>query len=1404
METSGTQLLLDALEQVRRRVRRLGVLLGAGTALTVLATLLLLLVWADYLLNLHALPRLVLTLAALAGAGYALWRWLIVPARAPLSLGDIAGRAEKAFPSYQDRLRSTVDILAGKDQPGSEMMKRRVVSETVHLTQTLDLNTMVLTQPAWKAGAAAAAAVLLLGLNALIMGPHYAHIALDRLLIPFADVAWPRQVAIESAISVPPTVAVGQSLDVAVRLTRGDKASRQVKVFYQYGDENGQPVGPVQQELMRRGGDGLFHAAVDAIAPSDTATGTINIWAESGDGRLALTPVKIVQRLAIQSGDAVVGPPPYAPAAPARHVNLLQDSAVVTPGATVSLAIHFNKALDPSRPVSVEVLTDKAKPTFIWTAPADGVVSAVVSCEQSFRFRLHATDADGLANPAIEAFELVVRPDQNPTVTIERPEQNQDCTPEAVVNLQALAEDDFGFTGLKLAIDRMPQKLHDEIVLVEHASAANGATWTAVDSPPELQRFRVGYAWELTRPGEPHPQPGDVLEYAVAATDNFRLNGQTHPPVLSSRRRLHIISQEAFSTKMGDQMSAVAEQTAALKRGEETAEQQVYALLKRVAARPAPDGDDQTAADRLTQQQNELAMQTAGLASKLADIGLRMRENRSTNHALQSTAAGVADQLSRSAGGAMKEAAQQLTDAGQAAVTAQASRALEAAGAAVARAAGELQAAIDQMSGNENLAKSIQSAQSLLGQQQALSADTAAAAHATAGKSAEELTAKQHDEMQQLAERQAALATAVQKSLDQMADNAAKLTTADPIAAAAMTRASNTGNQQNVPGQQQMASQALQQNLQGEARASQQQAESGLQMMLQKLLDGQQQKLDEEAHRLGQLQNRVAALIQVQAAHNLDNLMLSGQGKLLAGPTERLTLFSQAGRDPDAAPPPVTWASLAGAQEQTAAETRDVAKAAAQGGMSEAADHLIAAADRMDRAGARLNAAEYDLAYQPAQRDALAELLVAKQLIDRHKSAADQDQDEQKKATIRQAYLAIMKQQTVVNQETAAVDAAPRNDDGTLRRIDLLRCRRAATAQAKVIQQTQALDEPLQALGSIVYSWANRDLAQQMSQVHDALNQGDTGDATQARQKQILAQLDSLTSDLSLKKLKPSEEKQKGGGGGGGGGGQEAPPEMPTEAELRLLKTLQIAENGQTAALALRAHPDQAEVAAAGRRQEELRGLLDQLLRKASKGKVRLRSTMSADELLPEERTNVAAAMIPPAGDNGKAGVPPATLADLNDVGKRMIRVRERLIDRNDPGSVTQVIQNHIVDNLETLIQQSRQADAPPPPQSPPTTQPKPRPTSQPDPGASPDNSDSPGGKQMASGAGVEKSGSGEGKGGGDAAENINPQNARLWGDVTPRQRQAVTESGGEKVLDKYKTMVDDYYQTMSARPGGQ
>jgi hypothetical protein len=1402
--------LIQSLQGVRRRVRLLTALFGIGLLATCCIGLLLLLVGTDYVLNLHPLPRLFLILAALGAAGYALWYWTIRSMLSRLTLNDIAGRIEQAFPQYQDRLRSTVDILSNRELPGSAVMKERVVSEATRLTQTLDLRQAVVFRPVVYTTTAGLSALLLLVILLVTVQHDYVQIACDRLLTPFSANPWPKQVVIDQVGTLPDRVPVGGKLDMSIRLSRGQSETRKAIVYYQYGDETGSHFGPVQQEYMTRDRDGVYHASIDARTPAGMAAGLLKVWTESGDGRRDFHLVKVVQRLAISRLEAIITAPPYSHL-PTVRVNLAQNPVTMTLGSKLELRAVFNKPLDSAKPVRVELLTPDAKPQFAWQPPVGPSVTATVNATESFRFRLHATDVDGFTNTAAEEFECVVKPDQLPTVVIEKPRADEDRTAVSVIPLQALAEDDFGIQELTLSVDRVSTKTHWDIPLVRDAAAVDGTQWAAVDSTNELQRFRANYAWDLSQLKDAHLQPGDTLEYGVIVKDNFQLNGATHPAVASGKMRIVIISQEELTTKVIDGLTAAAEQAKALKQSQETTQQQTSNLSREIAAKPQMDEADKSAAEQLSAQQSNIASQTKSLGQTLADLQSRMEQNKSENQELKSTVREVGDLLNSTAENSMKNAAGALDVIRNPADKADRDKAIQDAQTNQAASTDALQRALDRMGNVGSLSKAMQNIQQMLAAQQKLSADTAAAGKSTLGQSRDQLTPQQRKKLDDLSQQQKDLATRSAQMLKDMARDASKLAKSDPVAAAAMKQAAETAKAENVAGNQDNASKAVQQNQQSEAGEAQKQAEEGMSKMLNDLHQAEKQKLQELAEKLADLQQQLALLIGQQAGHNLDNLNLQG-GDVLAAvdSTIRADLFNQAQRDPNVPMPPIEVGLLISMQDQTEHNARDLVSAIQdlpKG--ADAANQLTDAADQMMRATVNLRQGKLAEAYDPSQVEALAALVRIKKEIDAQKDDVDQKNDDQKKDSIREGYTALLAEQKELIARTSQLDGTPKEDDGSLSRRAALQLSQISFDQGKLADTAEKMDPDLATLGSIVYSFANRDIVKNMRGVKEQLSNQQTGAVTQGLQQQVAGELEAMIRDLTVKpRDKKTKKDSKPPSGDGGGSMPPPPPSMPSEAEFRLIKDMQLSVNDSTLMMSRQPAVDKTMLVSLAQRQEDLRHLLDQLIHKATQGKAHLRPEPEPRDLLPEELHPEIPEATTQNAANAPDGSPDADAAkkDLNLVGDRMARVRQRVSLNSDLGPTTLEIEKRIVRNLDQLIEISRQDPPPPPPPSKPkkpTTQPKPKPKPQPSSGVQPDDNKP---KPKPMGVPSNKPGSvpnGESARKPESDENVTKQEAGMWGAVTPRQRDAVIESQSEKVLDKYKNMVEDYYQSMSSNGDG-
>jgi hypothetical protein len=148
----------------------------------------------------------------------------------------------------------------------------------------------------------------------------------------------------------------------------------------------------------------------------------------------------------------------------------------------------------------------------------------------------------------------------------------------------------------------------------------------------------------------------------------------------------------------------------------------------------------------------------------------------------------------------------------------------------------------------------------------------------------------------------------------------------------------------------------------------------------------------------------------------------------------------------------------------------------------------------------------------------------------------------------------------------------------------------------------------------------------------------------------------------------------------------------------------------------------------------------------------------------------------------------------LNRVGDRMARSRQRLALDNDPGKITQEIQKRIIVDLDDMIKQAQQTMAqgqPKPGQKPgqPQQQPGQQQAGQQQAGNSQQNNAQQAAQNSTVSQGVKPNA--------DLSQKIN-ESAREWGAISPRARDAVIEGATEQIPKKYEKLINDYYRGVS------
>ncbi len=1421
--------LFDSLNAVRRKAKTLSVTFGIGIALASAIGLVLGSVAIDFLfsyllnINLAGGLRLLLLLAIVAAVVYASIRLVIKPLVSRISLSDVAGHLESVFPQFDDRLRSTVNFADGS-VPGSDYMKKQTIAQATEMVQKVDLSRALITRPVWYSVSSAVLATGIFIAISLIL-PDFISRGLPRLFQPFGGDRWAKKVEIDAA-ALPMRVPVGQRIDVSMALKKGDNTSRKALIYYQYDN------GPIQKEYMIRGETGRYTASLDARGEN------LKVWMASEDDETAKQVIQVVPRLAIQRVEAIVTPPAYAQMPPITQ-NLAAAPAYMVNNSQVSLQIGFNKELDTTQPVVLTQIVNEGAlvdgqpvkpapaPELTWNLSNPRIAIATFTAKDNFRFRIAAKDKDTFNNNGLEEYEIIVKPDQLPTVQIESPKKNVERTPDAYLPLQILAEDDFGIATMRLIVDRIGAAPAPDAQKDTPAAAAATAhkhweidlkNWQKIDGDGQRQRFRLNWDWELKETlGD--LRPGDVLEYAVEVKDNFRFEApgapvQVHPAQFSSRLRVTIISQEQATIAATEDVRTLGQQVKSVHANQVTNQTETKQLKQDTEKKPEMSKADKAQAEALAARQSTIINNVKTISNRVEDVQKFLKENRIQDKDLNEISQQSKEQLDQAAEKPMTDAVNDLNKAAQSKSNpsnpeqqkqAQQARSqsLDKADDNQQKAADKLQKAMEQMDRVGNLPKMIKDIQELLDNQIKLKNELKELGKEILGKPREQLTDEQKKKLDQNARDQKAAAEKTDNAVKQMEKMGEQMKKSDPQSAQAMKEAAQQAKSQQISQQQQSAAQQAQQNQQAGAQQAQQQAQLGLEVVLNTLKDAERRKLEQLAKALDEAIAAIKELVRRQAGHNLDNLDLQGgDAKVKAMTKEELeVLYAKAQRDQKNPPPAPQPGVLTSGQEQTERNTRATAKAIEEVpvGAAAAAD-LVRAAGKMGYAIVDLRDKKLAAAYNPHQVEALAALEAGLKKAEEEKAKVEKQQQDAQKEAIKAQFEKIRAEQlSDVNKPTADVEAL-RLADKTLPREAGVRIKQVIPRQDDLAKRVRVLKEELAKLEGTVYPWAAGQVAEAMDEVKEDLAKQKTGKSVQLTEARIIDELDAMIKSLKQEKNQSAFVQKPGGGGGGGGGGGS---KLPTEAELRLMKALQESINKNTTEADKLPKEEQDKVALVnlGNRQGQIRSLLDTLLKKVTQGKEGLKPEPKQEDKLPEEagkeqiENQEADAEL--LGGDPKAA---AESKQLNRVGDRMARSRQRLALDNDPGKVTQEIQKRIVVDLDDMIKQAQQQQASNSQPGKGKGQGPPKPGDGQGQGQQQANGQKPGGQSKPNNGSSPAGQSTVSQGGSTAADtsSIIKETNREWGSISPRLRDAVIEGAGEQVIEKYRKLVEDYYRGVS------
>lgn len=446
----------------------------------------------------------------------------------------------------------------------------------------------------------------------------------------------------------------------------------------------------------------------------------------------------------------------------------------------------------------------------------------------------------------------------------------------------------------------------------------------------------------------------------------------------------------------------------------------------------------------------------------------------------------------------------------------------------------------------------------------------------TMGKTADQLSDQEKNELAQMAKQQQAMQQQAQAMIQKMQAAAQSMSkpqnsARQQAAAQALSQAAQTAQQQGLDKAMQDSAQQTQENQLGNAAKAQEQAQATMESMLQQM--NNQQAMQQEI--LKRQMEKLAAAVRQLIEQQKQQIEAVDKAKQADGALEQLD-----------APALTLRRNTASVQEQMTANSE----------LQEPAGLMEQSAKAQASAVESMRAKDAQQA-KTAQQQSLAHLETALRKLEEKKKDQKQREEEAQRAELRKQYEALAQLQKEISEKTRTLLSA-----GELDRQQ--RSQVASLGQEEAQLQAKANTLRQEVADMVVFEHLHRRIDQKAGQAADYLKQLRSLARVSGDQKVVENTLRQLADALKEppKQLEEFSKGEGGGGEGGEGGEPGDPPLIPPLAELRLLRDVQQSLYEETrafddakGALSSQAQVREETVELSGR-QRELAALGDKLI----------------------------------------------------------------------------------------------------------------------------------------------------------------------------------------------------------------
>ena len=1143
---------LKALRGIRVRLRFL--LAGEAIARFMIATLIVVAVIAafDWLVGFPSLVRLALLLIAVSVGTVWVCRRIGRPLLGQIPLDQLALGLKGISPEFRDELASVVAYLDGAGDGSKEMWGRVLeqIGSSARCLRRRGLLSLRSVARVWAFLVAFATPVVVVGLTS----PRIVETAIVRVAHPLSGIEWPRRKEIEP-LSGDAIIALGDSFTAEMRLVRGDRPS--VRGYLHWTARGGS-----QSALMRRDADGVYRLTLDGIREPT------RYYFSAGDDETSPRPrlIRVVDRPELASIRLEASPPDYAAHLPTVRDSLDDREADVLEGSRVSLVMRTNKPITQSGESNVRLLPFEGHEYVLPVeAEGDGRLSVSFVPSGSLKFEPAFTDAHGLKSRGGASYRLLVRPDEPPTISIQQPESLIEATVDATIVIKFKATDDVGVERVTLWAGRAgssPQSIFER----------NGVS--AGSTSPEKEIIAT-YDWSLKAFGA---VTGEVIEYYAEARDGFSLGDRSHAPVRSGIGRIRVVSSSRMAEKLRLDLLSVREQLRRMLTEMQGSMKRTAALEVGPAARSALTEAQKADARQIADELDRLGLSAVSTADALARLVREAQMNGESQSTTAQQARRIAGSLMRDTAAAARQAQEAMARAAESSKAQPQASNLRASATSQMDFAESLRTMLSEMERWNQYDDLVRQLREVLDRQEALEREFTSAGRSSRSESG---VSPEMDEERRRSESTLAQSLLRSDTADLFVamDSFARTKEAEDRLAAESVRAGLVvANQEGVLERMDEAAGAGQAGQFVRATEYQRNAAAGLRAVLAALDSKPDRELAELSRDLKNLMNRLERLIASQ-----QTVIEKTQAAIEdAEPAEAYELLAD--RQYSLQTTSRSLERLLKSEQPNAQSVRKLIAGASKE-MSSAADLL------------ETLAAEDSLAHQFAAKEGLES---AREELMRIEERVDQEIGQRSLDAIVEALRGVRSKQQALRVETSEI-ASRASTDGDLTRPDMLRLARLGKLQRDLTEPLVPLVEKIRE--SVVYAHVLERVIERIERTASLLA-AQSIHASVKEQDRIIRDLGWLIDAVEERERDedPTFVQDVIDAGGGAAGQPTASKPVPTLAELKVLKAMQVDLNNQTAAVAREIRAGEArarEIEALGKAQSDVRDLASKMISEA-------------------------------------------------------------------------------------------------------------------------------------------------------------------------------------------------------------